>query len=546
MTIMKHRIISALLAMILLSGIGTAAQAAEIEAVHTGYSDEIAVVAAEYAKVGSELEPEETLPGSYSSLDLGYVTPVRSQQYNTCWAYSSTASLETLMIKNGKIPAHLSALHMNFWGCTRPDNTGWQRSYTASGYPYIALGYLTSFGAMTSAHFSERMTAEDYKSRKDTDYPYVRADSVIYLDASNRDTIKTAVYEYGAAVGNLHYDGSRVNGAAYYCDVPGLATSQLNGHAVEIVGWDDAYSRENFHADHRPASDGAWLCKNSWGVTYGNSGYFWISYEDNYLFDSRFGPSYVITGYSDMTAIHRMKQNEIYGATYEFNYIKKNKPLMNRMTYANVLDFSDGYHNIDKVTFESTAEGAEYFVFYIPVDENAEPDQNSENWTLLAQGVIEHQGYICANTGGFAAPIGKGAVGVQIKANAKGQMGIGVDEWLTSGGSYLFRPDSQKGQSYLLGYDSTPLDVMDFYNDVYSDTVGGTFVIKALCSSDEILGDIDSDNEFSIIDVTLIQRMHAEIITFDDRQMRQADFDNDGEVDIIDVTRMQRRLNEIP
>lgn len=528
----------------MLTGAVLTTQAAEIDTSSTGFTSDISVVAADYAKVGSELEPDTPLPITYSSRDMGYTTPVRTQRHNTCWAYSSTASLETLMMKNNKRPGHLSTMHMNYWGCTTQQGNGWQREYHAPGYPYISLGYLTSFGALTDSIFPDSMETADYNDLKDSLYPYVSVSSVIYLDGSDRDTVKTAIYEYGAAIGNFHYNGGNLNNSstAYYFDEEGLATNQLNGHAVEIVGWDDNYSRLNFNSSHQPENNGAWLCKNSWGTLFGDSGYFWISYEDKYLFDSRFGPSYAITGYSDMTAVHEIKQAETYGATYEFNYIKKLNSRADRMTYVNVLDFSDGYHTIDKVIFESTAEGASYTVYYIPVDSNGVPTDNSSSWTELAKGKIEHQGYICADVESKSVPVGKGAIGVTIKGD---KLGIGVDEWLTSGGSYLFRPDSAKGQSYLIGYDVEPTDVMDFYKDMYNDSVGGTFVIKALCHSDEARGDIDGDGDFTVIDVTLIQRMHADIMTFNDRQMRQADYDNDGDVSITDCTIMQRALNNI-
>jgi hypothetical protein len=50
---------------------------------------------------------------------------------------------------------------------------------------------------------------------------------------------------------------------------------------VLLVGWDDDYPRENFRSgDVLPAENGAWKIQNSWGPSYGDGGYFYISYED--------------------------------------------------------------------------------------------------------------------------------------------------------------------------------------------------------------------------------------------------------------------------
>lgn len=66
--------------------------------------------------------------------------------------------------------------------------------------------------------------------------------------------------------------------ACYYQDV-----RTGTNHEVLVVGWDDSYPAETFGYSSDgavPAANGAWLCRNSYGESWGDGGYFWLSYYD--------------------------------------------------------------------------------------------------------------------------------------------------------------------------------------------------------------------------------------------------------------------------
>jgi len=56
--------------------------------------------------------------------------------------------------------------------------------------------------------------------------------------------------------------------------VPLGTNKPIGGHCIAVVGYDD----EKSYLAHGKAQKGAWLCKNSWGTSWGEAGYFWVGY----------------------------------------------------------------------------------------------------------------------------------------------------------------------------------------------------------------------------------------------------------------------------
>lgn len=487
-----------------------------------------------------EQKEEETLPPSYSSQELGFCTDVKRQIGNVCWAYAAISSFETALLKNGAFRFALSTNELDKWGTMREDGTGWQRGPLEAGFTYIPIGYYTSWGGPVS------------ESGQSAGYGVT---SLIYADSNKRSLIKKSIMKSGAVTANYNsYYKAYSTDECSFC-LPNEILS-ISGHTVSVVGWDDNYSKENFNGRYMPKEDGAWLCKNSWGADANSiGGYLWISYEDYYLFnDEIFGPSYMIDEIIELTEDRSIYQNEIYGATYEFNYIDDEN-----IIYSNVFDFSEKGNVIEKVVFESTSIGAEYNIYYVPVDEEGTPVQSTLRWQKLGSGTVDYSGYICCDVDNKILSQTKGAIAVELNTSEINRdsdendyilNGIGVSEWLRSSpsGELVFTDPCEKEKSYI-SYNGRFMDIMEFYNKYMHDDIGGTLVIKAITNGTfdtKLNGDVDFSGEVDISDATMIQKYLAYItLNLGDDQLTNADFNGDGAIDIIDVTAIQRYLAKI-
>lgn len=490
---------------------------------------------------------DNSLPVAYSSRNNGYVTSVKYQDYSSCWAFAGLATLESALLRKGYAVEDMSTNHLNLWATTHADGTGWQRSVASEGYPKIALGYMTAWqGGVFASDVPDLSLSGTVGSDNLPNAP-VRygVTSVKYLSNDNRDEIKHSIMDFGGVYTSYAQtnDCMSSDNLSYYMPVD-YSKGGYSGHSIEVVGWDDNYPRERFSSNNPlPEHNGAWLIKNSWGDNNTLGGFFWMSYETAFLFGTKYSPSYVITGAEALDGSQKLAQNEIYGATYDFDYL--NAP---KATFMNRFSFEGDYRVIDKVMFHTNTAGASYSIYYVPDDDSHTPDKDQNHWKKLYDGTVEYRGYICADINDFVCPDQQGSIAVTLDNSVADQnITFGVGEWLQNTNGFVFLNNSHRGESYLVQQDGSVQDLMDWYLKNNDDPRGGTFVIKAVTLkhySPTLLGDADLNGVVNIRDVTEIQRHLAEFIKLTQTAAANADYNQDGVINIEDATKIQRMLAE--
>ena len=226
-----------------------------------------------YIQYVGDFSFDGVLPSKYDLRDYNQVTPVKHQKSSgNCWAFTSLAALESCILKASNQNFDLSEENMKNVMALYSDY-GWQLTTNKGGYDDMGVGYLVSWlGAIQE----DLETFSDWSVLSPVLNSTIHVQNVVYLtrsDYTDNDAIKEAIIKYGAVATGIYYSGSYMKSNSYY--YPG--TNGPN-HAITIVGWDDNYSKSNFKTS--PPGDGAWICKNSWGETWGNNGYFYVSYYD--------------------------------------------------------------------------------------------------------------------------------------------------------------------------------------------------------------------------------------------------------------------------
>lgn len=215
-----------------------------------------------------------TYPASYDLRTLNKLPAIDDVgAHNACWAFAALDSLESRLLPSD--PQLFST--DNLLLASGFSDTG----YDSGGNDLQATAYLARWSGPVSA------AAEPYGAGVTAGLkPLKHVQDVLFLPPRKgplaNSTMKWALTTYGAVEVGMYVDPAVANGGSTVYDATDSSyystTAQAANHAVDIVGWNNAYPAGNFAT--RPPGDGAFLVRNCWGGSWGDGGYFWVSYYD--------------------------------------------------------------------------------------------------------------------------------------------------------------------------------------------------------------------------------------------------------------------------
>jgi C1A family cysteine protease len=203
------------------------------------------------------------LPAFYDMRDSAWLTPVKGQSPGGCWAYSTMGAVEARLMMLGFGEYNLSDNNLKFChGYIEERNTNgnhWMSSayFARAAGPYLETEDPHPGGTISNDDCPTQFSPQFYISQ--SRYP-----------PQDAQYIKQTVLQFGPVWSLLYfsYDYLNAANATYFYG----GTHAVN-HAGVIVGWNDTLTTAG--------GTGAWIVRNTYGASFGQGGYYFISYNDS-------------------------------------------------------------------------------------------------------------------------------------------------------------------------------------------------------------------------------------------------------------------------
>lgn len=309
------------------------------------------------------------VPTKYDLRERFRVSDVRNQGNNgTCWSFAALSAIESVLLPEET--TQFAVDHMTL-------TNGFNLTQQEGGDYTMGMAYLASWNGPVYAEedpYGDGKTNESLETVK-----HVQEMQVIA--AKDYEKIKEAVFRYGGVQTSIYsalrssdsqseYYNPETNAYCY------IGTEKPN-HDVVIVGWDDNYSKDNFSVDLE--GDGAFICQNSWGSSFGEQGFFYISY-----YDTNIGTHNIAyTRIDGVDNYDHIYQSDLCGWIGQLGYNKES------IFGANVFT-AESDEVLKAISFYATGKDSEYELFVVP---NFTDEESLNERIPVASGKLTNAGY---------------------------------------------------------------------------------------------------------------------------------------------------------
>jgi C1A family cysteine protease len=310
-----------------------------------------------------------SVPVAYDMRENNLVSSVKDQgDIGACWAFAALGAIESDLLPNERYDFsedHLSLTH------------GYNLLQDDGGDFKVALSYFASWsGPVLEADdpYGDFVANEKAVTKK-------HIQEAIFIPSKNYTQIKLSILLYGGVQSLIYMEPNIESSTSGTYNIETSAFcykgQMAYNHDVVIVGWDDNYPKENFTV--QPSANGAFICKNSYGESFGDGGYLYISYEDVHI-----GTKNIV--YSKVEKLNNydnIYQTDMLGWIGRIGYGNSTA------YFANVYE-PENEEELVATSFYATDNNTSYEI-YLVEDFTSKKDLNSR--TLITRGTIEFAGY---------------------------------------------------------------------------------------------------------------------------------------------------------